>query len=631
MAIEFDCPHCTEHYRVKDDLAGKRATCKNPDCRKVIVVPASANGTPAAPELPAAPADVEAAAVAALADAPAEAQAAAAKDVPLQCPVCEHKWAEPATKAGKNVLCPECRHRIKVPEVKQEVPDDWRRQNTKLPSLAKQNVEKLEGVQASEAQMVSGGALKQAGAADDEVEPRPLKQKVVFGLIALGVLAGGTAGVMYLMKSRTEGKKDQLMEQALAEYKGADESIRPPGPQDSLYAAMLSTAAGEYAARQNDKVKLAKAVDEFHAAVTQVRESAQKDPKGGPSAAAERNAVAAELALAVLVLGGTDEQVKKEVRHNWVPPDIGNRQLRVNEKTLSVHGELAQVLGLVKGADPDFKAALARRLTRELVKRGKADLAGDLPALLFTDPEQPEAKGLVALELMKLTNKDDPLVKSMADELKEGPAPPSVVMLHKAIDGTPAPSDLTDQAVLAAAGLAALKGDPKAVGLAQRTTRPEGKLRALLQVAEWAADPTEALNAAAAIAAAKPSAGGQSATLPASVLLRLSQVAAAAGKADQAKVFAEAIPDEGLKAWAKADALRLRLAGSQEPADEALAEVPDDAKKLKAGHAWGRLWVARHNAKLGGGRDPKAVANWPAGSIKPFGLAGIALGLQDRE
>src|SRR5207248_10380339 len=130
------------------------------------------------------------------------------------------------------------------------------------------------------------------------------------------------------------------------------------------------------------KAKLARAVDEFHTAVTQVRESAQKDPKGGPSAAAERNAVAAELALAVLVLGGDDEQVKKEVRYNWLPPNVGNRQLRPNEEDLAVHGELVQVLGLVKAADPDFKAALARRLTRELVRRGKTDLAGDVPAPL---------------------------------------------------------------------------------------------------------------------------------------------------------------------------------------------------------------------------------------------------------
>jgi hypothetical protein len=36
MAIVFNCPQCNLPYKLKDELAGKRATCKNPDCRKVI-------------------------------------------------------------------------------------------------------------------------------------------------------------------------------------------------------------------------------------------------------------------------------------------------------------------------------------------------------------------------------------------------------------------------------------------------------------------------------------------------------------------------------------------------------------------------------------------------------------------
>jgi hypothetical protein len=39
MAIEFNCPSCQLHYMLKDEFAGKQATCKNPHCRHVIIIP----------------------------------------------------------------------------------------------------------------------------------------------------------------------------------------------------------------------------------------------------------------------------------------------------------------------------------------------------------------------------------------------------------------------------------------------------------------------------------------------------------------------------------------------------------------------------------------------------------------
>jgi hypothetical protein len=40
--------------------------------------------------------------------------------------------------------------------------------------------------------------------------------------------------------------------------------------------------------------------------------------------------------------------------------------------------------------------------------------------------------------------------------------------------------------------------------------------------------------------------------------------------------------------------------------------------------------VARQNARASGKQDTRPLASWPA-AIHPFGLAGIALGLQDRD
>ena len=40
MPIKFECPHCHEALRVKDEFAGKRGPC--PKCKKPVTVPAAA-------------------------------------------------------------------------------------------------------------------------------------------------------------------------------------------------------------------------------------------------------------------------------------------------------------------------------------------------------------------------------------------------------------------------------------------------------------------------------------------------------------------------------------------------------------------------------------------------------------
>lgn len=94
-----------------------------------------------------------------------------------------------------------------------------------------------------------------------------------------------------------------------------------------------------------------------------------------------------------------------------------------------------------------------------------------------------------------------------------------------------------------------------------------------------------------------------------------------------------ALTDEGLREWARAEAVRLRIAANaQAKADPGWVEVPDSPEKLRAGHAWGRLWIARQNARLSGNRaaEHQATADWKPAAVHPFALAGIALGLQDR-
>jgi len=70
--------------------------------------------------------------------------------------------------------------------------------------------------------------------------------------------------------------------------------------------------------------------------------------------------------------------------------------------------------------------------------------------------------------------------------------------------------------------------------------------------------------------------------------------------------------------------------GPAKPVAESLIELPADPKDARSGAAWGRLWVARANAAAGEKR-PDGYDPWGRGTFRPYGLAGHALGLQDRK
>jgi hypothetical protein len=667
MAIVFNCPHCLFAYRLKDEFGGKQAKCKNPECRQLITIPKPITIPDDGPKL--SEAEAEAAALAALNDdAPApspqpdqqqpqqQPATPAEKVIPMTCQFCDHKWNEPWAKAGKNTLCPnpECRQRVKVPEPKEEVPTDWRQAKSKLPTMAKQNFEKLEGVQdAADTKMVSGKALVDADATGVEYEPRPLKQKVMIGLTAFGLIAAVAFGIWYFLNRRTTVNEEQLMADArkeladvLREWPKAQNPDAPTAEEKmkaewvasegALYSALMNLAGAEYALRYDDAKKTAEAHELFGKARDDLR-AAQ-----GPA----RNMVAAELAFAVLAFGGTEEQAKEGIRIRWQPGSGGGAQPRMNERVRTVHGELTTVLGLLAATDYELKVSVARRLTRELTKRGHADLAADLiPLALFNDPQRNEARAVIALEIYRADRESD-VPGRIANDLKTQLATPAPGELFPAsahalfavlnvekprVVGTlPPAGDVSDSLRSAHTTLLLAEGKPdEALKLATRPRGPESQLKALVLCAEWSPDPGPALDAAQGIVGTTK---GRKDAAAQYHVVRLAQIAAEKGRDDLAKTFAESLADEGLRAWAKGEAARLRIAANQQgKAEESWVELPDAAPLTKAGHAWGRLWVARQNAKLSHNRDEekKATASWPQ-PVHPFALAGIALGLQDK-
>jgi hypothetical protein len=636
MAIVFNCPHCNEQYRLKDEFAGRKATCKNPNCRQLIVIP-----------IPPSAAELEAAAMSALASVAQTSDQEGPvvekeKVIPVTCNFCGHNWTEPMAKAGKNTLCPECKQRIRVPEPKQDTPDDWRQQKTKLPSMAKGAHEKLEGVEdAGQAKIVSGEALREAGATGEEIEPRSMKQWAVIIFSALALLSLIAFGIWYLFSSRSENLDHQIMVKGQKEFEDASKELS--AIEKGLYAALFHAMEAEYQLRLNDEKRLAEAHDILtKKALPECRSASDKSPV--------RSLVAAELASLVIRFGGTNEEVKAQTRYDWRPGSGGG--VLGNARAPSIHALLVTHLGLFNQADFDLKIGVARRLTRELAKKGQSEFASDiLPLALFIEPQRDEARAVIALEIKRIDPGSDVPAKVAAQlktriesEIKAGknktvnwsPYPASAQTLcgEVGIDfrplstptGNPNPNER-----IAFTGKYLLAGDfEQAISLATRGQPVDSlhKLNALVLCAEWMPNPARALDAALVVHGTR---GKQ--TLSQYQVLRLAQIGFATGNNQQAKQLADTLTDDGMKAWAFGDSVRQRiLAAPKEKAEEEWFEVPVTSDKLRVGHAWGRFWMARHNTGLSGDRDAeqKAVAGWSPAPVRAFGYAGIALGLQDR-
>jgi hypothetical protein len=264
--------------------------------------------------------------------------------------------------------------------------------------------------------------------------------------------------------------------------------------------------------------------------------------------------------------------------------------------------------------------------------------------------ENAEAVAQVAVETLKATGDQE---RAKADAVTLTPLlvaggcgaalPPSAPALFQAV-GVPAPAgvtvpaapaggELTDATRQAYATQYLLQGKTaEALDLAKRPGgTPAGQLGVLALAAEWAENPGEAVELAHKVLPTGDV--RRTVSIPDLVLMRLAVQAGRAGRPVLVDAFIKSISGDPYRAWGRGAALRQQLAAAGDrPGDEAQAEVPVDAKDVRVGHALGRLALARHNARTTG-NDPDASVryeNWGAGTFRPFGLAGLALGLQDR-
>jgi hypothetical protein len=650
MAIKFTCPHCGKHYSVKDQLAGKKAACK--DCKKVLTIPAPT----AAP----APLDVEALAAAAFTDAPAPAPVEDKRTIDFECPQCGEPVQQPFELAGKQAPCPSCRRIIKVPLPVKNEPKDWRKIDTRGPSAAKANLEPApEGAwgSATSAGMVSRQALIDAAAIPEiEEEPTSRRQWIVRGAIAASVLCVLGLGVWGVWGLVAKSRQDQAMARAVAAVSADDATQRFSNEE----IAAVHLAAGEYYLRDGKGDFIQLAGDQFQHARQALTHTHSR----------ERDVLLIELALPQVDLGGDKEEVDTRRGLDWT-------------KTLEGIRQTLELVGAPEARREGARAA-ARRLIAKGQIKGALTLAGKLgqgkpSADSNVSNEAAEIQAVVALELLRTDNKTE--AQALAESALAGsrppqttrpqptgtpqrkpmPVSPALVALCKLLGKEPPPARETYKEItkLDKDGKPIKKLDKNGkeikeyekvvnesdlnsilIGevewqarqgnfdkahqlLADRPPLVRLQCRAILAGVAADADPSDKTDLNAAFDVVENEMKGKGA--PAWLLLRLAQLGAQAGLVDRAIRTTEFITDPGLRGQAELAVLRARLTGNKDKADDGLTAAVTDKTAARA-LAW--MAVARHNARQNGS-VAKAVEGWEE-PYKTMGLAGLALGLQDK-
>jgi hypothetical protein len=200
----------------------------------------------------------------------------------------------------------------------------------------------------------------------------------------------------------------------------------------------------------------------------------------------------------------------------------------------------------------------------------------------------------------------------------------------------PPPAAMLDSTRQAYTSLHLAKKDASgALEVANKPGKADDRIRALAVGAEWSDQPAPFVEAADKVLTefAKVDSAAPISAYP---LLRLAIAAAQLGEGEKAARFVKAIrdPETALRAYAEAEVLRYTLArdvGKMAAETDAFLPATLDAKTFLAGHAWGRLHLARHNGFLKDASLAKQyLDNWPKPLVAPFGAAGAMLGVQDK-
>lgn len=311
MPIRFQCPGCKKPLSVKEQMAGKKASC--PVCRTSFTIPKPKQKAAPQPK----PADVEALAAAALGGFEQEEEAQAQQYVEMTCPFCEEDVKFDIESNGKREPCPSCRNLLQVPRVENEKQKTWRDMRGSGPAGAKINqMEKIEEAWGSETDrgFVSREAMEEADAMPEvEVEPIGVGgwiKRVFYVAVVAGVLFGiGYWVSNYMGEARELG----ALETAQNSFKEAEKNLKDAKALPRSWRAVYYYEVGKY---YQGKEKPKQALENFNKARFHYPTipSSKNDP-ANPNH--DEEFLLADIAESAVLLGGDEDQVIDKIRLPW--------------------------------------------------------------------------------------------------------------------------------------------------------------------------------------------------------------------------------------------------------------------------------------------------------------------------
>jgi hypothetical protein len=426
----------------------------------------------------------------------------------------------------------------------------------------------------------------------------------LFGLIGLLVY-----------NSYAAGRERRAVKDATA-YAAEARTLKLAGPER---VGALHTLAGTYYIRSHvpysdsplsgSRGSGEEAREEFDRGLRALQEA---DPRS-----AERDAALGDLALAMVELGGDQDEQREKLRTTW-------------EECLR---RIRSTLGAMHA--PDAKLDAYRAVAQRLIERGQSEAAVALGSSAFGDApaEKMAARALALQLLLESKNGDRATVIKRCDELlKEYAAqepPPlaaEVVTLAIMLDKAPPaaanrPADKDNAWIGEAEGLARTKGKLQdGQNRAKTAFSPHVKLRSLVAVGGATEQGADCLSVACKMAQdGLPSAGRES-----WVLLRLVRFGIRAKMPeDLLRKVSDTIEDRAVRGRAKLELFRANLGQLQQVA----ATEPADALDLNtAAGSLARADLARHNVKFDS-HYLRTTESWPE-PLNWYGTLGALQGAQ---
>jgi hypothetical protein len=401
--------------------------------------------------------------------------------------------------------------------------------------------------------------------------------------------------------------------QSVAAFAEHPRNVKVMGPQQ---VAALHTLIGTYYVRarmpysdspiNGERGSAQLGQDEFGRALRALQDS---DAHSG-----ERDAALADLAVAMVELGGNNDETRDGLRLNWE-----ECLRRVRAALTAIHS-------------PDARFEAYRNVAARLVERGQKEAALALASTAFADSPglKAAARARFALDFL-----DEPAMTKAYDELakeyegKDRPplAADVVTLAVKLGKKPPAPGKLLEEdenyRIGEAEGLA--RGGKLQDARAKELVAPTPRLKLRALVATGSATAEGAKDFAKACNVGTKELPESSRDRESWVLLRLVRLAGRAGipELELTKV-ADLIPDPGLRARARLELFRERLRWSNAIVADDVANMVDP--KTAAG-ALARADLARHNALHQMAGTLSTVESWTE-PLWAFGTMGAYMAAQ---